>query len=193
MRILPLLFLAYCRLPSILAIHQLIEAELQSLSPSSHRVFPSHYLFSEGHHRIGLRAFPTPPWPHLITWEMNPVSNKVRPEVQVVGTWAYVWEDTIQPLKKNTGICYFKNPTNDSYWETLLLSIPSVNRWETRAGRDESRPTQRLSDNVTVGWQVSSIPPASLPIRQTAFWSSDVVVPALIYEDEHLSGYFQLP
>lgn len=36
-------------------------------------------------------------------------------------------------------------------------------------------------------------PPASLPIRQTAFRSSDVVVPTLIYEDEHLSGYFQLP
>ena len=36
-------------------------------------------------------------------------------------------------------------------------------------------------------------PPASLPVRQTAFWSLDVVVPTLIYEDEHLSGYFQLP
>ena len=99
-------------------------------------------------------------------------------------------------MKKNTGICFEKkkNLTNDSYWETLLLSIPSVNRWETQAqGRDESRATQRLSDNVTIGCQVSSIPPASLPIRQTAFWSSDVVVPALIYEDEHLSGYFQLP
>ena len=97
-------------------------------------------------------------------------------------------------MKKNTGICFEKK----SHQWFLLRNTALIYPFGEQTGN--SGPGKGwVQSHTETRWQchnrmpVSSIPPASLPIRQTAFWSSDVVVPALIYEDERLSGYFQLP